>query len=46
MAIIVHNGNPSYDLYPLESLDLLLHFYFNTLNAQWMAECKAGPQLG
>ena len=45
MAVIVHNGNPSYDLDPLESLDLLLHFDFNTLNAQWMAEYKAGPQL-
>lgn len=44
MAIILHNGNPSDGLDPLESLDLLLHFCFNTLNAWWVAECKAGPQ--
>lgn len=45
MAIIGQNGNPSDGLKPLESLDLLLHFYFNTLNARWVAEYKAGSQL-
>lgn len=45
LATTVHIGSPSHGLEHLKSLDLPLYFHFNTLNAQWRAECKTGPQV-
>lgn len=44
MATTAYFGS-LYDLEHLKSLDLPLYFYFNSWNAKWRAECKAGPQL-